>query len=145
MGRDRIGRAASPEGRARYTLINDIRRVYVKGRFWAIALLGIVVLLAGCGAPNPGPGEDVAVATASPSPTSPSPGTPVAVTSADDVRRISPAEARLFVDAGQAVMVDTRSAESYGSRHAAGAISLPESEAPGRLGELPTDKGLIFY
>jgi rhodanese-related sulfurtransferase len=82
---------------------------------------------------------------APPSPTLPPAPTPEAVTSADDVRRISPAEARVLVEGGGALLYDTRSAASYGSRHAAGAISFPESEAAGRVGELPADKGLIFY
>jgi hypothetical protein len=108
----------------------------MKSRFWTIGLVGMVLVLASCGSPSPGPQEDASVATARPT---------EAVTSSDDVRRISPEEARVLVEGGGAVLYDTRSAESYGSAHAAGAISLPESEAAGRIGELPTDKGLIFY
>jgi hypothetical protein len=101
-----------------------------------IGLVAIALLAASCGAPNPASVEDVSAATADPT---------QAVTSSDDVRRISVEEARVLVEGGGAVLYDTRSAESYGRGHAAGAISFPESEAAGRVGELPTDKSLIFY
>jgi rhodanese-related sulfurtransferase len=65
--------------------------------------------------------------------------------STDDVQRITPAEAKALVDGGRAVLYDTRAAEAYRIRHAAGAVSLPEAEVPGRLDELPSDKALIFY
>jgi hypothetical protein len=114
----------------------------MKGRFWTTALLGLSLLLVGCAAPNPGPEDDASVPIGPPSPTTePAPR----VTSADDVQRIGPVEASLRADAGQAVLVDTRSADSYASQHAAGAISLPESQATARLSELPTDRDLIFY
>jgi hypothetical protein len=108
----------------------------MKKRSWMIGLLGIALMLASCGTPSAGEQEGAAVATVGPT---------EAVTSKDEVRRISPAEARELVEAGEAVLYDTRSAQSYADRHAAGAISLPESEVPGRLGELPNDKILIFY
>jgi hypothetical protein len=111
----------------------------------------MVLWLAACGMPNPTPAEDVSAPTVPPSPatelspTAPPTATSAPVTSTDDVKRISPAEARVLVESGQAVLLDTRSAESYGSMHAAGALSFPESEAPNRLDELPADKVLIFY
>jgi rhodanese-related sulfurtransferase len=67
------------------------------------------------------------------------------VRSTDDVQRVGVNEARMLVEADEGLLVDTRSAESYYSQHAAGAISLPEAEAAGRIEELPTDRALIFY
>jgi rhodanese-related sulfurtransferase len=67
------------------------------------------------------------------------------VSSSEDVRRISPLEARVLVEGGGAVLYDTRSVESYDSQHAAGAISFPEAEASLRIDELPSDEALIFY
>jgi rhodanese-related sulfurtransferase len=89
-----------------------------------------------CGTSDPAPLEEASAATGS---------STEAVTDSDDVQRISPLEARVLVEGGGAVLYDTRSADSYGSQHAAGAISFPESEASRRIGELPTDKTLIFY
>lgn len=59
--------------------------------------------------------------------------------------RISAAEARKALDAGQAVLVDVRSAAAYQAEHAKGAVSLPGSELPARLSELPKDKKIITY
>ena len=67
------------------------------------------------------------------------------VTSPDDVLRISPAKAKELVEAGQGVLVDTRSVGEYQTLHAAGAISLPEGQAASRAGELPEDQDIIFY
>lgn len=70
---------------------------------------------------------------------------PMAVTSADEVQRINPEEAKALQDSGEAVLYDTRSAESYRLQHAAGAISFPEEELGARFDELPDSKDLIFY
>jgi hypothetical protein len=67
------------------------------------------------------------------------------VTSPDAVSRISPAKAKSLVDDGEAVLVDTRSVGEYQALHAAGAISLPESQTASRAGELPEDQDIIFY
>jgi rhodanese-related sulfurtransferase len=67
------------------------------------------------------------------------------VRSPDDVSRISPAKAKSLVDDGQALLVDTRSVGEYQALHAAGAISIPESQAASRAGELPQDQDIIFY
>jgi hypothetical protein len=99
-------------------------------------LVSMVLLLASCGTAAPAPLEDPSGAAGSPT---------EVVTDSDDVRRISPLEARVLVEGGGAVLYDTRSAESYGSQHAAGAISFPESEASRRIGELSAEKTLIFY
>ncbi len=69
----------------------------------------------------------------------------MAIRSAEDVQRITPAEARPLLDSGQAILYDTRSAESYRTQHAAGAISFPEADVAARFNELADDKALIFY
>jgi 3-mercaptopyruvate sulfurtransferase SseA len=60
-------------------------------------------------------------------------------------RRISGEEARQAVAKGEAVLVDVRAKESYDAGHAKGAISLPLSDLPARMGELPKDKLVITY
>ncbi|MBD3320545.1 MAG: hypothetical protein GF350_05550 [Chitinivibrionales bacterium] len=67
------------------------------------------------------------------------------ITSANDVQRITFTDAKALLDAGDAVLYDTRSNASYRVSHARGAISLPAFEVEERYQELPTDKALIFY
>lgn len=59
--------------------------------------------------------------------------------------RISVADARKALDAGKAVLVDVRSAESYQQEHAKGAISVPTHEIAAKMSELPKDKQIITY
>lgn len=61
------------------------------------------------------------------------------------VPRIDVAEAKAMADAGQAILVDVRSAATYEAQHIAGAISMPAAQVPGRYTELPTDRLVIFY
>jgi rhodanese-related sulfurtransferase len=63
----------------------------------------------------------------------------------EDVQRIKPSEAKALLDDDEAVLYDVRSTEAYETKHAVGAISLPEPKVSGRLDELPDDKTLIFY
>jgi rhodanese-related sulfurtransferase len=89
----------------------------------------LAVLLASCGA------SDGAVPSA----------TPATALTAADLQLITAGEAYALVDDGTALLYDTRSLEEYQALHAAGAISFPEADVVARYGELPTDKGLIFY
>lgn len=59
--------------------------------------------------------------------------------------RISVADAKKALDAGKAVLVDVRGADSYRQEHAKGAVSLPTHEIAARAGELPKDKQIITY
>lgn len=99
---------------------------------WMIVLTGLVALLASCGAPDTSPADGPSA-------------TPVVVRTGNDVQRITPAEAKALLNDGAAILYDTRSARSYRTQHAAGAISLPEADVAARFSELPTDKALIFY
>lgn len=118
-----------------------------------IVLTGLIVLLAGCGASDAVAERVVRVTPASPAEgqapsNTVSPriaATPVAALTAKDVQRITLADAKSLLDNGTAVLYDARSVRAYRSKHAAGAISLPEDEVATRASELPTDKSLIFY
>jgi hypothetical protein len=71
---------------------------------------------------------------------------PATVNTADDVQRIGPEEAKALLDAGDAVLYDTRSRDAFRSQRAAGAVSFPEEEVPTLLDTLPDEnKALIFY
>jgi hypothetical protein len=64
---------------------------------------------------------------------------------AQDVQRITAADAKVLLDAGEAVLYDVRSVNEYARLHAAGARSFPESEAATRVDELPAAIALVFY
>ena len=106
---------------------------------WMIILIGLVVLLAGCGASDAEAERAVQVTLP------PTAAAPVTALTAKDVQRITLADAKALLDNGTAVLVDARSAKAYNYKHAAGAISFPEDEVAARASELPTDKSLIFY
>jgi hypothetical protein len=84
------------------------------------------------------PGDASGVAdTALPLPTKPAPN--------PGVPRVSVDETSDKMEKGTALLVDVRSKASYDKAHAAGAISIPESEASARLSELPRDKEIVLY
>ncbi len=63
----------------------------------------------------------------------------------ESARRIPRAEAIKLVKESKAIFVDVRSKESYVAEHIKGALSLPLSELPARMGELPQNKMIITY
>jgi 3-mercaptopyruvate sulfurtransferase SseA len=65
--------------------------------------------------------------------------------SAADVRRISASELHAAQAAGQALIVDVRSAEAFDALHIRGAISVPLEEVGARAGELPREKLVATY
>ncbi len=56
------------------------------------------------------------------------------------VPRISVKDAKAALDSGQAILVDVRSADSYKSAHAAGAISIPLENFENYIGSLSLEK-----
>lgn len=62
-----------------------------------------------------------------------------------EAARISLAAAKTAFDAGKAVFVDTRDADSYRAGHIKGAINMSAGEVPARFGELPKDRQIIAY
>jgi len=71
-------------------------------------------------------------------------GSPI-LKSQDDVPRLSVQEAYKAVRNGEAVLVDTRSAEQYAAQHAAGAINLPMDSLEAQLAMLDPDQWYITY
>ncbi|MCE5258205.1 MAG: rhodanese-like domain-containing protein [Chloroflexi bacterium] len=71
--------------------------------------------------------------------------TATAVSETSAITRISVGDAKKMIDEGQAVLVDTRTADAYERQHAQGAISLPEAQALDLMDTLPKDKTLILY
>jgi 3-mercaptopyruvate sulfurtransferase SseA len=60
-------------------------------------------------------------------------------------RRITRDEAMRLVKENKAVYVDIRSKETYDEGHLPGAISIPLSQLPNRMRDLPVKKFLITY
>lgn len=60
-------------------------------------------------------------------------------------KRIKRDEALKLVQQGKAVFVDVRSLDSYNRRHIKGAISMPGSQVPSRMREIPPGKMAITY
>ncbi len=71
-------------------------------------------------------------------------GNPI-IKSQDDVPRISVEEAYQAVRDGEALLVDTRSAEQYAAQHAVGAINLPVDNLESQLASLDPDQWYITY
>ncbi len=68
----------------------------------------------------------------------------------ETIRRIAPADARSLVEAGDAVLVDTRSRQFYQEAHANGAISVPFEEIRRSadhpaLGSIPDVQTIVLY
>jgi 3-mercaptopyruvate sulfurtransferase SseA len=62
-----------------------------------------------------------------------------------DVTRINLEDAKTAYDQKKAVFVDVRDSDSYASDHIPGALSIPLSELPDRLGELDPNAWIITY
>ncbi|RPI52971.1 MAG: hypothetical protein EHM56_07770 [Chloroflexi bacterium] len=105
----------------------------------AVALV-VVAIVVGLVLSIEGRGAEASLqpnATAQPLATSPLPY--------PNVPRISVAETWEGMQAGQVLLLDVRSRESYNSLHATDAVSIPEDEINARLGELPRDRDIILY
>ena len=61
----------------------------------------------------------------------------------DDVSRLSAGDARALIEAGRAVLVDTRDRRLYDNAHAEGALSAPLADIDATA--LPADRILILY
>jgi rhodanese-related sulfurtransferase len=100
----------------------------------AAAMVSITALI-GCNSSEGKTGSTVAPAATSQTATKP----------ADDVQRISIAEARAAFDSGKAVIIDVRGEASYNAGHIKGAKVIAVGEISARAGELPRDKTIILY
>lgn len=96
--------------------------------------LAVILAMPGADAANP-PLQVASTAQAAAAPADPLAQAP----------RISAAEARKALDAGQAVLVDVRSLDAWQEEHAKGAVNIPVNEISVRFGELPKDKQIIAY
>ena len=112
------------------------RKVERRATLWVVGLIVLIVMIFVGGALLADSPSDPAETI---EPVSSQVNTPA------NVQRITPADAWDLVQRGKAVLYDTRSAESFDVSHAAGALSIPEEDAPELVSRLPKDKALIFY
>jgi 3-mercaptopyruvate sulfurtransferase SseA len=103
----------------------------------------LALFVAACKAPDgAGTARDSANTAATPA----APGqTPRVQPPADVVRRVTPNELKGMMDRGEAVAVDVRAPNEYGTGHIKGSLLIPRGELPTRVSELPKDKLIVFY
>jgi hypothetical protein len=95
------------------------RRTIVFG----VLLMVLLAVLAGCGSGTPKPPQNES-----------------------EVPRISPAQLKERLDAGEDILVvDSRSAGQYAALHIPGSISVPLDQTQARLDEFPRDREIVFY
>ena len=63
----------------------------------------------------------------------------------DNAERITLAEAKKEFDAGNAVFIDTRSADSYNQEHIKGALNITIAEIGAKADTIPKGKKIIAY
>lgn len=71
--------------------------------------------------------------------------TVAATTPQDEAPRITLAEAKADYDAGKAIIVDARPAESYKVEHIKNSINIPLGDFEAEYKNIPTNKKIIVY
>lgn len=115
------------------------RTALIIGSIVIIALGAILILSSVAGPTGPAAAPPAAAPTAAP------PASSVADIPYPEIQRVSPGDARAALELKQAVIVDVRDADSYASKHIAGAINIPLSELEARLKELDPNQWIITY
>jgi 3-mercaptopyruvate sulfurtransferase SseA len=64
---------------------------------------------------------------------------------AEEARRVTVDELRKMLDAGKAVVYDTRAKAAYDAEHIKGSLSMPSDQVAAHVDELPKDKTIVFY
>ena len=110
------------------------------------ALVGAAATFGACRA------DDTAVTSSAASNASPSAAQPaqprpsvVAQAPAEEARRVNVDELKKLLDAGKAVVYDTRPKAAYDTEHIKGALSMPSDQVAAHVDELPKDKTIVFY
>ena len=112
-------------------------------RFFTILAVGAIALAFGCAE-----GAKTNTANNATPPVAASPVAPQAESKEqehDNAPRITLADAKKDYDAGKAVIVDVRDANTYVQEHIKGSINIPLAEVNGSLDKLPKGKKIIAY
>ena len=99
---------------------------------WSVRMLVAVIAASACSSPQ----------APTPSPTLSEP--------VDEAPRVGVEQAKALVDSGEAVLVDTRSAEQFVAERAAGAVLAPLDEIAANpdistISQIPDDQVMILY
>ncbi len=62
-----------------------------------------------------------------------------------EISRLSLADSKAAFDAGTTLFLDVRDADSYAAGHVPGALNIPLTELPARLGDLDKTQWIITY
>jgi rhodanese-related sulfurtransferase len=62
-----------------------------------------------------------------------------------DVPRVTVEEAKKEVDAGTAIIVDSRGEQAYAQEHIAGSVNIPGGSSDEKFAALPKDKKIFVY
>jgi 3-mercaptopyruvate sulfurtransferase SseA len=111
-----------------------------------VALVGAAAIFGACRADDT-TGVSSAAPNASPAAThqpKPQPSV-VAQAPAEEARRVTVEELKKMLDAGKAVVYDTRPKTAYDIEHIKGSLSMPSEQVAAHTGELPKDKTIVFY
>src|SRR3954470_16838916 len=69
----------------------------------------------------------------------------VAQAPAEEARRVTVEEVKKMLDAGKAVIYDTRAKGAYDAEHIKGSLSVPFDQVASHVDEFPKNKTLVFY
>ncbi len=114
------------------------------------ALVAAAAIFGACKADDVGGHSDLggSHAASKPAPTAdaakPAPSV-VAQAPAEEARRVTVEEVKKMLDAGKAVIYDTRAKGAYDAEHIKGSLSVPYDQVGAHTDEFPKDKTLVFY
>ena len=115
----------------------------------AVAIVGAAAIFGACRAEDtaadigPGPNANASPAVSKQKP-QPQPSV-VAQAPAEEARRVTVDELKKMLDAGKAVVYDTRPKTAYDAEHIKGSLSMPSEQVAAHTEELPKDKTIVFY
>jgi len=72
-------------------------------------------------------------------------GNAPALSSVDQIQRVSLVEAKAALDASSAIFIDVRDSGSFDGAHIPGALNIPVNDLTNRLGELDPSTWIITY
>src|SRR4051794_190677 len=110
----------------------------------ASALVAAVAIFGACKAEDIAGSSQAASSASKNAAAKPAPSV-VAQATPEEARRVTVDELKKMLDAGKAVIYDTRAKGAYDAEHIKGSLSLPFDQVAAHIEELPKDKTVVFY
>ena len=121
----------------------------MKGKLTLVAVLGLTaasVIYAACRADDIAGSSQAASSQVASQNTAAKPApSVVAQATPEEARRVTVEEVKKMLDAGKAVVYDTRAKGAYDAEHIKGSLSLPFDQVAAHVEELPKDRTVVFY